>query len=73
MDALGSLPARWWSRWEEDYFDEDGNLIQGKDSGPSLNKAFDNWGQSYRQKLKVSILSEEEKGAFLQLLRCMLS
>lgn len=74
VDALGPLPTRWWSQWEDrhDYFDQDGNSI-GKNTGPSLDKAFDDWVQVYRQKLKAGVFSEEEKTAFLQLLRRMLS
>ncbi|OAA69875.1 protein kinase domain-containing protein [Cordyceps fumosorosea ARSEF 2679] len=75
VDALGPLPSRWWSRWEErhDYFDEDGNSIQGKYGGPTLNKAFDDWLHKYRAKFNAGVFSEEEKTAFLQLLRRMLS
>ncbi|KAM3550741.1 hypothetical protein ARSEF4850_008207 [Beauveria asiatica] len=75
VDALAPLPSGWWSRWEErrDYFDENGNSIQGEYGGPTLNKAFDDWLHKYRLKFQVGSFSEEEKTAFLQLLRRMLS
>ncbi|KAM3560733.1 hypothetical protein MY1884_002753 [Beauveria asiatica] len=75
VDALVPLPSGWWSRWEErrDYFDENGNSIQGEYGGPTLNKAFDDWLHKYRLKFQVGSFSEEEKTAFLQLLRRMLS
>ncbi|EJP66483.1 protein kinase domain protein [Beauveria bassiana ARSEF 2860] len=75
VDALGPLPSDWWSRWEErgDYFDENGNSIQGQYGGPTLNKAFDDWLHKNRLEFEVGSFSEEEKTAFLQLLRRMLS
>ncbi|PMB72802.1 Serine/threonine-protein kinase spk-1 [Beauveria bassiana] len=75
VDALGPLPSDWWSLWEErgDYFDENGNSIQGQYGGPTLNKAFDDWLHKNRLEFEVGSFSEEEKTAFLQLLRRMLS
>ncbi|KAM3464282.1 hypothetical protein NHJ6243_002589 [Beauveria neobassiana] len=75
VDALGPLPSDWWSRWQErgDYFGENGNSIQGQYGGPTLNKAFDDWLHKNRVEFEVGSFSEEEKTAFLQLLRRMLS
>lgn len=75
VDVLGPLPSSWWQLWAQrnEFFDERGNSIQGEDASPPLIEAFDAWVQNYRKKHHVGIFSEEEKAAFLQLLRPMLS
>lgn len=75
VDVLGPMPPRWWQQWElrHQFFDQAGNSIQGEDAQPPLSEAFDAWVQKYRIKHSVGMFSEEEKIAFLDLIRQMLS
>ncbi|KAM3496201.1 hypothetical protein MY3957_000658 [Beauveria namnaoensis] len=75
VDVLGPLPARWWSVWKErhNYFDENGNSIQGENAFHPLPDVFDETVQGFRTRHKAGTLSVEEKSAFLRLMRRMLS
>ena len=75
VDVLGPLPPSWWQRWEarSQFFDAEGISVQGDNMSPPLDAAFDTWVQHYRKKQNVGTFSDDEKTAFLQLLRRMLS
>lgn len=75
VDVLGPMPTRWWQHWEQrhQFFDEAGNSTQGQHAHPPLSEAFDVWAQKSRIKHNVGVFSDEEKAAFLDLLRRMLS
>lgn len=75
VDVLGRMPPHWWENWEErsHFFDESGSSIQRESASPPLSQAFDDSAQKYRKKYKVGEFSAEEKKAFLDLLRRMLS
>jgi len=76
IDILGPLPNPWregWSAQEAERFDQTGqrrNVNQRLWS--SLEVAFEEGVQKYRRKLNAGAFDDEEKGAFLSLMRQML-
>ncbi|ATY61342.1 kinase domain-containing [Cordyceps militaris] len=75
VEVLGPLPDRWWSRWDErsKYFDDKGNSIQGKTGFAPLDETFDETVQKNRQEQELDLFSDEEKTAFVHLMRRLLS
>lgn len=75
VDVLGPLPRRWWEKWDArgQFFDEEGRSVQGENKSPVLSEAFDDWVQKYRKKMDVGVFKEEERQAFLELVRGMLA
>ncbi|KKK24204.1 hypothetical protein P175DRAFT_0508759 [Aspergillus ochraceoroseus IBT 24754] len=76
IDVLGPMPLDWWQRWEgrPEYFDEYGCPIESyrENRWPSLEESFEIGVQKWRRKLGDGI-EEDEKAAFLDLIRRMLS
>lgn len=75
IDVLGPMPSEWWPRWEErsQFFSEDGQLTEFHQSNkwPSLEELFEDCVQKRRRR-KGSVVGEEEKEAFLNLIRRIL-
>jgi serine/threonine protein kinase len=76
VDIIGPLPSPWRERWSErgaEFFDEQGRRRNpGEMLWPSLEVAFEDGVQKWRRKLGAGVFSEEEKEAFLSLIRRML-
>lgn len=75
IDVLGSMPLKWWELWEErsQFFDSNGHPNKGRYVWPSIDKAFEENIQGYRQKRGVGEFGKEEKAAILDLMRRMLA
>lgn len=74
VDVLGPLPKKWFKDWENgpEFFNENGLPKGGRQLWPSLEKIFEEFLQKYRRHDGVGELGEEEKVAFLELMRRML-
>ncbi|CAG8028041.1 unnamed protein product [Penicillium olsonii] len=76
IDVLGSMPSKWWQRWEgrARYFDEYGYPTESysENRWPPLEESFEIGVQKWRRKVGSEI-EESEKSAFLDLMRRMLS
>jgi serine/threonine protein kinase len=76
IDVLGSMPSKWWQRWEgrARYFDEYGHPTESysENRWPPLEESFETGVQKWRRKVGGEI-EESEKSAFLDLMRRMLS
>lgn len=76
IDILGPLPTPWRQRWaaqEAERFDEIGQRRNvNQRLWPSLDVAFEEGMQKYRRKLNAGAFDDEEKEAFLSLMRQML-
>lgn len=76
IDVLGPMPSEWWQRWESRsrFFDEHGHPTESyrENKWPPLEKSFEIGVQEWRRKMGGEI-EEEEKVAFLDLMRRMLS
>ncbi|KAL1859077.1 hypothetical protein VTK73DRAFT_7596 [Phialemonium thermophilum] len=76
VDLLGRLPHPWrekWSPQEDRFFGKDGQRRNVREMlWPSLEVAFEEGVQKYRRKLGVGAMDEEERVAFLALMRQML-
>jgi serine/threonine protein kinase len=74
VDTLGYLPEEWWAGWanRHKYFD---NQLQRVDGHPRrlLNDRLEDSIQEPRRKNKMAEMGEEEKQAFLELMRSMLT
>lgn len=75
VTLLGRMPEEWWLRWESrgEWFDRKGRLLDDSGSLESLEERFDDWTQNARRRYGYPIVSEEEKVALIELLRCMLA
>jgi serine/threonine-protein kinase SRPK3 len=75
IDVLGPMPSNWWLHWEgrSHFLSEDGQSTEfhQRNKWPPLENTFENGVQKWRRK-KGSALWEEEKVAFLDLMRQML-
>lgn len=75
VDVLGPMPSRWWQSWEgrPHFFDDSGcpNTYL-EDRWPTLEDSFEIGVQNWRRKWGDEI-EEDEKAAFLDLIRRMLS
>lgn len=73
VEALGRLPPEWWARWENrsKYFTEDGQLLRNRRVA-SLDAEFDSAIQNGRKELGQEMVSVDEKGAFMTMIRPML-
>ncbi|RMZ85138.1 hypothetical protein DV738_g32, partial [Chaetothyriales sp. CBS 135597] len=74
IDVLGPVSPKWWELWEErsQFFDDNGHPKEGRDVWPPINKAFEEYVQSYRRKRGAGEFGEEEKAAILDLMSRML-
>ncbi|KAJ6162927.1 hypothetical protein N7497_002906 [Penicillium chrysogenum] len=76
IDVLGPMPSEWWQRWEgrPRFFDEQGCPTESyqENRWPSLEDSFEIGVQKWRRKLGGAV-DENEKAAFLDLMRRMLS
>ncbi|KAL4934187.1 kinase-like domain-containing protein [Aspergillus undulatus] len=76
IDVLGPMPSEWWRRWEgrPRFFDEDGRPTEShrENRWPPLQESFEVGVQNWRRKVGDEI-GENEKTAFLDLMRRMLS
>ncbi|KAJ5268309.1 hypothetical protein N7524_005768 [Penicillium chrysogenum] len=76
IDVLGPMPSEWWQRWEgrPRFFDEQGFPTESyqENRWPSLEDSFEIGVQKWRRKLGGAV-DENEKAAFLDLMRRMLS
>ncbi|PKY08918.1 kinase-like protein [Aspergillus campestris IBT 28561] len=76
IDVLGPKPAEWWRRWEgrPRFFDEDGCPIESyrQNQWPPLEESFEVGVQKWRRRVGDEI-GEDEKAAFLDLMRRILS
>ena len=76
VDVLGPMPSEWWQRWDgrSQFFDEDGCPTESyrENKWPPLEESFEIGVQKWRRK-RGSEIGEREKGAFLDLMRQMLS
>lgn len=74
IDVLGPIPKEWWERWEtrQEFFDEFGKPTPDRSAWPPIEKAFEEGVEKYRVRFKQEAFSEEEKAAFLHLMRHML-
>lgn len=74
VDTLGVLPSEWWASWANryQYFDDQ---LQRVDGSPRrlLEDRLEDSIQEPRKQSKMAEMDEEEKQAFLILLRSMLS
>lgn len=76
IDVLGPMPSDWWLRWEardEFFITKDGHPIESycEDKWPPLEEWFEVAVQKWRQQ-EGNEIGEEEKAAFLDLMRQML-
>ncbi|GKZ49597.1 hypothetical protein AbraIFM66951_002168 [Aspergillus brasiliensis] len=75
IDVLGQMPREWWLRWEgrSKFFTEDGCPIDTylENQWPPLEESFEIDIQKWRRKWR-GVIEEEEKAAFLDLVRRML-
>ena len=77
IDVLGPLPDKWresanWREHQALYFDEQGRRRDPDDIlWPSVEVAFDEGVQKYRQMDNVGVFEENERAAFIDLIRCM--
>ena len=73
VQALGRLPDKWWASWtnRHESFDDEARRIDG---GPrqSLEHRFEYAIQKARRDSKMAEMDDEEKQAFLELMRSML-
>lgn len=76
VDVLGPMPLEWWRRWEgrPRFFDEDGCPTESyrQNRWPPLEGSFEVGVQEWRRRVGDEI-GENEKAAFLDLMRRMLS
>ncbi|KAJ5958578.1 uncharacterized protein N7479_005728 [Penicillium vulpinum] len=76
IDVLGPMPSEWWQRWEgrPRFFDEDGNPTKRymENKWPPFEESFEIGVQKWRREIGSEI-TEDEKTAFLDLMRRMLS
>jgi len=75
VDILGPLPLTWDAKWEarHEYFDDAGRPKGGRYVYPSLETLFQPNIQQPRLRDKMDMMDDEEKKAFLDLLRHMLA
>jgi serine/threonine protein kinase len=74
-EALGRLPLEWWERWEgrSEFFDEHGKWKGDDDEPPvSLADRLEEWIQKPRKEAGMEIMGNEEKEAFLGLIKSVL-
>ncbi|KAJ5165126.1 uncharacterized protein N7500_006956 [Penicillium coprophilum] len=76
VDVLGPMPSEWWQHWEgrARFFNDDGTPKESymENKWPPLEESFETGVQKWRQRVGDEI-EEEEKVAFLDLMRRMLS
>lgn len=76
IDVLGPMPSEWWRRWEgrPQFFDEDGCPTESyrESRWPPLEESFEVGVQKWRRRMGDEF-GEDEKAAFLELMRRMLS
>jgi serine/threonine protein kinase len=76
IDVLGPMPSEWWRRWHtrSRFFDEHGYPTETYRGNrwPPLEESFEIGVQKWRRKMGGQI-EEDEKAAFLDLMRRMLS
>lgn len=76
VDVLGSMPSEWWQNWEgwARFFDDAGRPTDScmENRWPTLEESFEIGVQEWRRKWGGEI-EEDEKAAFLDLMRRMLS
>ncbi|KZN91018.1 Serine/threonine-protein kinase SRPK [Penicillium chrysogenum] len=76
IDVLGPMPSEWWHRWHarSRFFDEHGQPTESYRGNrwPPLEESFEIGVQKWRRKMGGKI-EEDEKDAFLDLMRRMLS
>ncbi|KAJ5197029.1 hypothetical protein N7449_007508 [Penicillium cf. viridicatum] len=76
IDVLGPMPSEWWQHWEarSRFFDQHGYPMESykENKWPSLEESFETGVQKWRRKMGGEI-EEDEKVAFLDLMRRMLS
>ncbi|KAL3481025.1 kinase-like domain-containing protein [Aspergillus californicus] len=76
FDVLGPLPSDWWWRWDgrKVFFNDDGSSTDSYrlDKWRTLDESFEHGIRGFRQK-KGDKITDEEKGAFLDLMRRMLA
>jgi hypothetical protein len=74
VDTRGSLPPRWWEKWEarHKYFDENGKPNCGRQIR-SWEDRFEKHIQLPRQDAGIPGFDVEEKAAVMDMLRSMLS
>ncbi|KAM0237922.1 hypothetical protein ACHAP5_008821 [Fusarium lateritium] len=70
----GLLPPEWWNNWTErsKWFDAAGRPLSKERDIWSWDRRFEQWIQEPRQSLGMDSMGEEEKAAFLELLKWML-
>ncbi|KAF9250465.1 hypothetical protein DTO013E5_5514 [Penicillium roqueforti] len=77
IDVLGPMPSEWWQRWEgrPQFFDDHGDPTESykRNKWPPLEERFEICIQKWRRKFVGSEIEEDEKAAFLDLMRRMLS
>lgn len=75
IDVLGPIPSDWWLRWEgrSQFFLENGQSTEfhRRNKWPPLETLFEDCVQKWRRK-NGSEIGEDEKAAFLNLMRRML-
>lgn len=73
VDALGRLPEEWWASWRNraKFFDDQAQSVKG-DPRWSLEYRLESFIQEPRRKYGMAEMDDEEKQAFLELMRSML-
>ena len=73
VDALGRLPEEWWASWKNraKFFDDQAQSVKG-DSHWSLEFRLERMIQEPRREYGMAEMDDEEKQAFLELMRSML-
>jgi hypothetical protein len=76
IDVLGPIPSDWWLHWEgrSQFFLENGESTEWhrRNRWPPLKELFEDCVQKWRRK-KGTEIGEDEKVAFLNLIRRMLA
>lgn len=73
VDALGRLPEEWWASWEnrDKIFDDQAQSVKGNPRW-SLEDRLERYIQEPRREYGMAEMDDEEKQAFLELMRSML-
>jgi serine/threonine protein kinase len=70
----GRLPPEWWDKWElrAKWFDESGKPLSNEQDVWSWDRRVDEWVNGLRPSCGTDLVKDDEKAAFLELLRWML-
>jgi serine/threonine protein kinase len=74
VQLLGPMPADLWAKWEKrsEWYDEAGNLVNEAAGNCTWDRRFENWVQWLRRRKGMETVGDEEREAFLRMLKCIL-